>query len=185
MFYVAAQIWFELLLAFVAGGLTMWWWQRAQDASGEALSTPAQEPASLPAPTPQIGEQDRADAPPRRPRPAQPSLPPSLVALAEDADPEPEAEDAPPQPPTATDGAAAPAAEAEPPPMRDDLTRIRGVGPVLQRKLHDLGVFSLAEIASWTQEDVERVQSHLSGFSDRVRRDRWVDQARALVSEGN
>ena len=62
----------------------------------------------------------------------------------------------------------------------DDLRRIRGIGPVLQRKLRQLGYRTFAQIAGWTDEDIERVCETLPIFPDRIRREAWVDQARKL-----
>ena len=64
----------------------------------------------------------------------------------------------------------------------DDLSRIKGVGPKLVAKLHDLGVSSYSEIAGWTDEDIDRIDVQLGRFSGRIRRDNWVEQARLLQS---
>ncbi|HKL62373.1 MAG TPA: hypothetical protein VJ883_03335 [Woeseiaceae bacterium] len=69
------------------------------------------------------------------------------------------------------------------PARRDDLKRIRGIGPVLERLLNDLGIHRLAQIAEFGPDDVERVQAALKDFPDRVERDHWVEQARRLISE--
>ncbi len=68
-------------------------------------------------------------------------------------------------------------------PRRDDLKRIRGIGPVLERLLNDLGIHRLQQIAEFGPDDVERVQAALKDFPDRVERDHWVEQARRLISE--
>ena len=66
---------------------------------------------------------------------------------------------------------------------RDDLKRIRGIGPVLERLLNDLGIHRLQQIAEFGPDDVERVQAALEDFPDRIERDHWVEQARTLISE--
>jgi predicted flap endonuclease-1-like 5' DNA nuclease len=66
---------------------------------------------------------------------------------------------------------------------RDDLKRIRGIGPVLERLLNDMGIHRLQQIAEFGPDDVERVQAALKDFPDRVERDHWVEQARRLISE--
>ncbi|WP_405221079.1 hypothetical protein [Lentisalinibacter sediminis] len=66
---------------------------------------------------------------------------------------------------------------------RDDLKRIRGIGPVLERLLNDLGIHRLQQIAEFGPDDVERVQAALKDFPDRIERDHWVEQARTLISE--
>ncbi len=65
----------------------------------------------------------------------------------------------------------------------DDLTLIRGVGPVLERMLHDLGVFHFRQIAGFSQQDVQWIAGNLDAFSDRVLRDDWIAQAAHLVEQ--
>ncbi len=66
----------------------------------------------------------------------------------------------------------------------DDLTHISGIGPVNEKRLHDLGVFHFAQIAAWTEAEIAWVDEHLS-FHGRVGREDWVGQARKLAaSEG-
>ena len=62
----------------------------------------------------------------------------------------------------------------------DDLKLIVGIGPVLERVLHQLGVTSYRQIARWSERDIETVDLKLAEFRGRIRRDGWVTQARAL-----
>ncbi len=62
----------------------------------------------------------------------------------------------------------------------DDLKLIVGVGPVLERMLHQLGVTRYRQIARWTERDIDDIDAHLPEFPGRIRRDTWVVQARAL-----
>lgn len=64
----------------------------------------------------------------------------------------------------------------------DDLGRIKGIGPKLKALLTSLGVTSYAQIASWTDEDIARIDAQLGSFAGRARRDNWVEQARLLAS---
>jgi len=64
----------------------------------------------------------------------------------------------------------------------DDLTRIKGLGPKLNTLLGQLGVTSFAQIASWTDEDLARIDSQLGSFAGRPARDQWVAQARLLAA---
>lgn len=91
------------------------------------------------------------------------------------------ADEAPKTAPKATDADAAPAAlftapEGEP----DDLKKISGVGPVLEKKLHGLGITKYAQVAAFTEEDVTRVDDALS-FKGRIGREDWIGQAKALA----
>lgn len=62
----------------------------------------------------------------------------------------------------------------------DDLTRIKGVGKVLNGKLNELGIRSFEQIASFTRADIDRVNEQLS-FKGRIEREEWVQQAKALT----
>lgn len=64
---------------------------------------------------------------------------------------------------------------------QDKLTAIKGIGPVLEKKLHDLGVTRFSQIAGWGEEDMERVSEHLS-FKGRIQREEWIKQAKDLAS---
>ncbi len=63
----------------------------------------------------------------------------------------------------------------------DDLKKISGVGPVLESKLHSLGIKTYAQIAAFSADDVAKVDDALS-FKGRIERDGWIDQAKALVA---
>ncbi|MEO1704622.1 MAG: 50S ribosomal protein L21 [Pseudomonadota bacterium] len=75
---------------------------------------------------------------------------------------------------------AAPAAAAA---GADDLKLLSGVGPALEKKLHEAGVTSFARIAAWTEEDVAAMDEKLS-FKGRIEREGWIEQAQAKVAEG-
>jgi predicted flap endonuclease-1-like 5' DNA nuclease len=62
----------------------------------------------------------------------------------------------------------------------DDLKLIVGVGPVLERMLHQLGVTTYREIARWSDRNIDEFDARLAEFPGRIRRDGWVTQARAL-----
>jgi predicted flap endonuclease-1-like 5' DNA nuclease len=62
----------------------------------------------------------------------------------------------------------------------DDLKLIVGVGPVLERMLHQLGVTTYRDIARWSERDIDEFDARLAEFPGRIRRDGWVTQARAL-----
>lgn len=63
----------------------------------------------------------------------------------------------------------------------DDLSRISGVGPVLVKKLSDLGYTSLQQIADMTPEQVAEVDEALS-FKGRIEREEWIEQAKELIA---
>lgn len=61
----------------------------------------------------------------------------------------------------------------------DDLTLLRGVGEVLQQRLHDHGVHTFKQIAYWTDANVEAFSSKIDA-RDRIKREHWVNQARDM-----
>ena len=77
---------------------------------------------------------------------------------------------------------AAPAKEAaDAPAGADDLKKLSGVGPVLEKKLQAAGVTSFAQIAGWTDKDIEEFDEKLD-FKGRIEREGWVDQAKKLAA---
>jgi large subunit ribosomal protein L21 len=71
----------------------------------------------------------------------------------------------------------APKAELGNPSEPDDLKALSGVGPALEKKLHDAGVTTFAQIAAWTQDDIDAMNEKLS-FKGRIEREGWVEQAK-------
>ncbi len=72
---------------------------------------------------------------------------------------------------------AAKAASAE---GADDLKKLSGVGPALEKKLHAAGVTTFAQVAAWTDEDVAAMDEQLS-FKGRIEREGWIEQAKELA----
>lgn len=76
-----------------------------------------------------------------------------------------------------------PAAKAAPAAAgADDLKQLSGVGPALEKKLHEAGVTSFAQIAAWTDADVEEFGEKLS-FKGRIEREGWIEQAKELAAK--
>lgn len=65
----------------------------------------------------------------------------------------------------------------------DDLKKISGVGPVLEKKLNALGIYHFSQIAAFTDEEIEQVDDALS-FKGRITRDDWLGQAKILADGG-
>ena len=62
----------------------------------------------------------------------------------------------------------------------DDLKDIIGIGPFLERKLHSLGIYTFRQVANFTKEDVDKVNSIIEFFPGRIERDNWVDQSKGF-----
>lgn len=66
-----------------------------------------------------------------------------------------------------------------PPAKADDLTRIRGIASMLEKRLNELGIYTWQQIAAWEDAHIREISSRLA-FKDRITREKWVEQARAL-----
>lgn len=63
---------------------------------------------------------------------------------------------------------------------KDDLSKIHGIGPTFARTLNKMGLHSFDQIARWTPEDIDKVAKKLYTAPDRIKRDKWVDEAKKL-----
>lgn len=68
-----------------------------------------------------------------------------------------------------------------PAPARDDLRRLKGVGPKFEKALHALGISRFAQIAAWTDDDVSAYATKLKTNVKRIHRDQWIESARSLA----
>ena len=65
-------------------------------------------------------------------------------------------------------------------PEADDLTVVKGIGAVSAERLSGIGITSLAQLAAWSDADVDDVGPRIKISPDRIRREDWVGQARAI-----
>ncbi|MCR9196327.1 MAG: NADH-quinone oxidoreductase subunit NuoE [Hyphomonas sp.] len=61
----------------------------------------------------------------------------------------------------------------------DDLKRIKGIGPVNEKALNELGIYKFSQIAAWTPANVDWVEDFMS-FPGRIEREDWIAQAKTL-----
>jgi NADH-quinone oxidoreductase subunit E len=66
----------------------------------------------------------------------------------------------------------------------DDLKEIEGIGPAMEKLVNELGFYHFEQIANWSDADVALVDAEMKGFKGRITRDRWVAQAKIIVTEG-
>ncbi len=64
----------------------------------------------------------------------------------------------------------------------DNLTLVNGIGNVIEKRLHDIGVFHFAQIAVWTKDQAQEF-SVAVGFPGRAAREGWMKEA-ALFAKG-
>jgi NADH-quinone oxidoreductase subunit E len=127
------------------------------DPAKTVASAPAAKAPSTPAPS---ASASSAPAPSAPASAAPASTAPASSAPADDGD-KPEA-------------LSGPVGEA------DDLKQISGVGPVLEGKLNNLGIYHFWQIAKWSRAEVDWVDGFLN-FRGRIDRDGWIAQASKLA----
>ena len=88
------------------------------------------------------------------------------------------------QPPAGTDAAKPQGLSGPRKGTADALQEIEGIGPVLERLCHEMGVFHFDQIAAWGASETAWMDRNLKGFKGRVSRDKWVAQAKLIGAEG-
>ena len=65
---------------------------------------------------------------------------------------------------------------------KDDLKKVKGIGPVFEGKLNELGIFTFEQIAKLKDEAREAIED-LTGFPGRVEREDWIGQVKVLMNK--
>ena len=68
--------------------------------------------------------------------------------------------------------------------VADDLKEIEGIGPALEKMVNGMGFYHFDQLAAWTDADVALVDAEMKTFKGRITRDKWVAQAKIIVTEG-
>jgi len=63
---------------------------------------------------------------------------------------------------------------------KEDLTRINGIGPYIEQKLNEIGIFNYEQISRFKEEDIRVLTELIDFFPGRIERDDWVGQAEEL-----
>lgn len=64
---------------------------------------------------------------------------------------------------------------------RDDLKLINGIGPVIEKKLNELGIYTFQQLSRLTTADIEKINEVLAIFPGRIERDNWQGQAATML----
>lgn len=165
-----------IVIALAIGAVAGYWFRGQRDASK----------APPPGPAPEQGAPvERTPSAATKPSPAA-EVTPAPPAAEPEPKPAPKAE---PKPEPKSEQKAAPAAAPPerftegPPATVDDLRRLRGVGPKMEEKLHDSGIYQYAQIARLDEAGLRWLGEQLTISPDRIARDDWVSQARELHRE--
>lgn len=65
---------------------------------------------------------------------------------------------------------------------KDDLKRISGVGPVFEKKLNSIGIYTFEQVSKLQKEGIEAVEK-ITNFPGRIERDDWVGQAKLFMKD--
>ena len=65
----------------------------------------------------------------------------------------------------------------EPNQRKDNLQMIKGVGPVMEKLLNEIGIFHYNQLARMNESDCLWVSDRIRTFPKRIKRDRWQQQA--------
>lgn len=66
---------------------------------------------------------------------------------------------------------------------KDDLKLISGVGPVFEKTLNSIGVYTFEQVSRFDKESIQAVEDLIQKFPGRIERDDWVGQANKLKNK--
>ena len=66
---------------------------------------------------------------------------------------------------------------------KDDLTRIKVIGPFLENQLNQIGIFTYQQISEFDLDTIDEVTKAIGYFPGRIEKDDWVGQAKELLAE--
>ncbi|MBV1922927.1 MAG: hypothetical protein KUG68_02745 [Flavobacteriaceae bacterium] len=64
---------------------------------------------------------------------------------------------------------------------KDDLTKITGVGPYIEERLNEVGIFNYNQISKLTIGDIRAITELIDFFPGRIENDDWIGQAQDLL----
>ena len=71
-----------------------------------------------------------------------------------------------------------PAPKATAGPRKDDLKKIQGISPAIERALNKMGTFTYVQIARWKTSDLTRIVKKLDNLPERVKPEHWIAGAK-------
>ena len=71
-----------------------------------------------------------------------------------------------------------PAPKATAGPRKDDLKKIQGISPAIERALNKMGTFTYVQIAKWKTSDLTRIVKKLDNLPERVKPEHWIAGAK-------
>ncbi len=62
----------------------------------------------------------------------------------------------------------------------DDLKKVNGIGPVMEKKLNEIGIFTFDQVSKMTEKEYDLLDNITGSFPGRAQRDDWAGQAEKL-----
>ncbi|MBG6132992.1 molybdopterin-containing oxidoreductase family membrane subunit [Aquimarina sp. EL_43] len=62
----------------------------------------------------------------------------------------------------------------------DDLKKVNGIGPVMEKKLNEIGIFTFDQVSKMTETEYDLLDNITGSFPGRAQRDDWAGQAEKL-----
>ena len=66
---------------------------------------------------------------------------------------------------------------------KDNLTLIKGVGPYIELKLNEIGIYNYEQISKLKDSDIRIITDLIDFFPGRIDRDNWVGQAQMFIEQ--
>jgi|SRR5690554_513239 len=66
---------------------------------------------------------------------------------------------------------------------KDDLKKIEGIGPFIEKKLNSIGIYSLSQLSKLRESDIKAITELIEFFPGRIERDQWKQKAEKLLSQ--
>jgi len=66
---------------------------------------------------------------------------------------------------------------------RDNLQKIRGVGPSTEKTLNKHDIFRYNQIATISEYEIEEIAKEIKGLKSQIHRENWIGQAELLINQ--
>lgn len=66
---------------------------------------------------------------------------------------------------------------------KDDLKKIGGIGPFIEDKLNEIGIYTYEQISQFDDTLIQNITDAIQFFPGRIKRDDWVGQAKKLATK--
>jgi predicted flap endonuclease-1-like 5' DNA nuclease len=66
---------------------------------------------------------------------------------------------------------------------KNDLKKIDGIGAFIEEKLNKIGIYTFEQISFFDDDIIEKVTDAIQFFPGRIKKDKWVEQSKALMGQ--